>query len=431
MLERASGAHGADLEAWESAVRAAVLRAGARVLEALLRPIGVGRRETPVMCACGTPMRSRGVEEKPLLSILGKVSFARTMFRCPECGETRYPGDEELDVVGTTRTPGLRRMMARAGSQSTFKEGCEDLRIYAGITVSPKDVERVAERIGEEMEVWRKREARKIMTEQGERREKKTIPVLYIAYDGTGVPMTKKEVKGRKGKRPDGTARTREAKLGCAFTQTTVDEKGFPLRDPDSTTFVGAIETAEEFGWRIYAEAGRRGLDRAARVVILGDGAVWILNLAETHFPGAILIVDLYHAKQHVSDLCKLLFSEESDIQRHRLSWWTDMEEGKIEKITREAREALPRRGKNRKAALTEIAYLEKNRERMRYADFRAQGLFVGSGVVEAGCKTVIGRRLKQSGMEWSVRGANAIISLRCMVLSGRFEDYWESRCAS
>jgi hypothetical protein len=336
VLERASGAHGADLEAWESAVRAAVLRAGARTLSDLLSGVGCGRRE-----------------------------------------------------------------------------------------------ERVAEGIGAAMEAWRKGEAEEILRRTDEKRPEKTIPILYVAYDGTGVPMTKVEVKGRKGKQPDGSAGTREAKLGCVFTQATRDKEGRPVRDPDSTTFVGAIETAEEFGRRIWAEAGRRGLDRAARVVILGDGAVWILNLAQTHFPGAILIVDLYHAKQHVSDLCKLLFSEESDIQRHRLSWWTDMEEGKIEKITREARAALPRRGKNRKAVLTEIAYLEKNRERMRYANFRAQGLFFGSGVVEAGCKTVIGQRLKQSGMEWSVRGANAIIALRCMMLSGRLEDYWESRQAS
>lgn len=93
-------------------------------------------------------MQSRGVEAKPLLSILGPISFSRTRFACPACGAVRYPGDEELDVVGTTRTPGVRRMMARAGSQGTFKVGCEDLRVYAGVTVSPKDVERVAERIG-------------------------------------------------------------------------------------------------------------------------------------------------------------------------------------------------------------------------------------------------------------------------------------------
>lgn len=377
-------------------------------------------------------MQSRGVEAKPLLSILGPVSFSRARYACPACGAVRYPGDEELDVVGTTRTPGLRRMMARAGSQGTFKVGCEDLRVYAGITVSPKDVERVAERIGGEMETWRKREAREVMKETGERRVEKTIPVMYVAYDGTGVPMTRREVQGRKGKQPDGSAKTREAKLGCVFTQTTTDEEGRPVRDPDSTTFVGAIETAEDFGWRIYAEAKRRDLEKAGKVAILGDGAEWIRNLAETHFPGAILIVDLYHAREHVDALIKLLWpSDEAARRRRRIRWWTALDEGRVEEIEREAHAVCPKSGPRRRAAKKEIMYLTKNRDRMRYADFRAQGLFVGSGVVEAGCKTVIGHRLKQSGMEWSVRGANDIIALRCTMLSGRLEDYWESRRAS
>jgi len=377
------------------------------------------------------PMESKGLKSKALLSILGPVSWSRSMFVCPSCGETRYPGDEELDVVGTTRTPGLRRMMARAGSQSTFKEGCEDLKVYAGITVSPKDVERVAETIGEQMEQWSKREREELVSQEAPERTEKSIPILYLCYDGTGVPMIKNEVKGRKGKQPDGSARTREVKLGCVFTQTATDAEGFPVRDPDSTTFAGAIESVEPFGWRMYAEAIRRGLHSAEKVVVIGDGARWIKGLAELHFPEALQIVDLYHAREHVSDLCKLLFdSDEKKVIRGRLRWWTDLDDGKVEKIMAEARGKLPANLELRDKAEKEIAYLENNKDRMRYADFRAQGLFVGSGVIEAGCKTVVGKRLKQSGMEWSFRGANAIISLRCMMKSGRLEDYWESRCA-
>jgi len=364
------------------------------------------------------------------LSILGPVAYSRSMFVCPSCGKTRYPGDEELDVMGTTRTPGLRRMIARAGSRSTFKEGREDLNVYAGIEISAKDVERVAEAIGEDMEQRSKREREELCLQDPPLRTEKTIPILYVCYDGTGVPMTKSEVKGRKGKQPDGSAKTREVKLGCAFTQTRTDAEGFPIRDPDSTSFVGAIEAAEPFGWRIYAEAIRRGLWNAEKVVVIGDGARWIKGLAELHFPEAIQIIDLYHAREHVSDLCKLLFaSNEKKVVRNRMRWWTALDEGKVEKIIAEACRELPANPESRKKAEKEIAYLENNKERMRYASFRAQGLFVGSGVVEAGCKSIIGQRLKQSGMEWSVRGANAIIALRCTMKSGRLEDYWESRC--
>jgi len=418
-----------DLEAWETALRGAVLACGAGLLSGVLSERGTGRREEPVVCGCGQRMGSQGVRPKELLTILGPLVYQRSRFKCPGCGATRYPGDEALDVLGTTRSPGLRRMMARAGSQSTFKDGRDDLRIYAGVEVSAKDVERVAERIGQEMDAWGERERQALLLPDGEREPDKDIPLLYISYDGTGVPMRPEELRGVKGK--DGPAKTREAKLGCVFTQTTVDEEGYPVRDPDSTTFVGAIERAEAFGWRIYGEARRRGVLRAQRLVVLGDGAEWVKNLAEIHFPGAVLIIDLYHAREHVAGLCRALFGANAKkMERRRRHWWALLDEGKVETIISQASLALPEDPDLRKLAAAEISYLNKNKKRMRYNEFRAQGLFVGSGVVEAGCKTIVGQRLKQSGMEWSVRGANAILSLRCMMKSNRLEDYWESRAA-
>ena len=421
----------ADLEAWESALRVAVLACGAKVLAKMMAEHGSGRREEAVVCRCGQRMESQGVRRKELRTILGRVAYDRSRFLCPACRATRYPGDEAMDVVGTTRSPGLRRMMARAGSQSTFKDGREDLRIYAGLDVSAKDVERVAEGIGQQMESWSERERQETLSREEHPEPEKDIPVMYVSYDGTGVPMTRPELAGVKGKQPDGTAKTREAKLGCVFTQTKIDEEGYPIRDPDTTTFVGAIETAETFGWRIYGEARRRGLSQARKVVVLGDGAEWVKNLAEWHFPQACLIIDLYHARQHVSGLCRILFgSTEKKMERQRRRWWALLDAGRVENIVLQARRHLPIDPDLKTAAEAEIKYLDKNKERMRYAEFRAQGLFVGSGVVEAGCKTIIGQRLKQSGMEWTVRGANAIIALRCVMKSNRLEDYWESRVA-
>jgi len=418
-----------DLEAWENALRVAVLAAGASLLAGLIVGIGSGRGQKEILCSCGGRMESQGLKSKELLTILGPVSYGRSMFQCSACGATRYPGDEILDIVATTRSPGLRRMMARAGSQSTFKEGCEDLKVYAGLEVSAKDLERVAEGIGQEMEVWAGGERQKALGLEEAKLSRQRIPLLYVSYDGTGVPMIQAELAGRKGKQADGTAKTREAKLGCVFTQTATDGQGFAVRDPESTTFIGAIESAEAFGWRIYGEAVRRGLAGAERVVVIGDGAEWVKSVAEMHFPDALFIIDLYHARQHIAELCKVLFGgDEKKIVQYRIRWWTDLNEGKVEKIVRQARKEIPGDPEVQKRAEVEINYLGKNQERMRYADFRAQGLFVGSGVIEAGCKTLIGQRLKQSGMEWSVRGANAIIALRSVIKSGRFEDYWESR---
>jgi hypothetical protein len=227
-------------------------------------------------------------------------------------------------------------------------------------------------------------------------------------------------------------AHTREAKLGCVFTQTEWDEEGYPIRDPDSTTYAGAIETAQAFGKRIYLEAWNRGWNRAQKKVVIGDGAEWIWNLADQHFPGAIQIVDLYHARQHLWDLASAkTVSEPGAEQRRWIMLHQDMlDEGKTENLVQSLRSIDSPSAELAEKIRTEAGYFENNAQRMCYPAFRYQHLFVGSGVIEAGCKTVIGSRCKRSGMFWTVRGANAILSLRCCQMNGRFEDYWEARVA-
>ena len=408
------------------------MQAGAGVLESFLEGVGCGRRGEAVRCSCGARMVSCGRKAKTLATMLGETKWVRSMFQCPSCDAIRYPGDEELDIVNTSRSPGLRRQVARLGAKEPFREAAKDMEELAGIRLSRKDAERIAEAVGENMELWGKAERDRLrFMEPPPPEAPKTIDTLYIEFDGTGVPMTKQEVAGRKGKQKDGSAKTREAKLGCVFTQAIFDEKGRPIRDPNSTSFTGAIEIAAEFGWRIYAEAVRRGLFKAKRVVILSDGAEWIKTIVQTHFPRAIHIIDLYHAREHLIDLTKFLFDR--DLKRsnkYKDQWWDDLDEGNIEKVIEEAQGFLPKDPKAGKDARCAIGYFEKNKERMRYAQFKTDGLFVGSGVIEAGCKSIIGQRLKQSGMEWTVRGANAIIALRCATVSGRDEDYWEQRAA-
>lgn len=433
ILAVAQRAAGTDFEALESALRAAVLQAGARVLEQFLETVGVGRREEPVRCTCGTTaMVSKGIRRKSILTMLGRVLFGRSLFQCPRCGRTRYPGDEELDVVDTSRSPGVRRQTARLGAKESFQEAARDMKELAGLDLSRKDAERIAESTGEAMEQWDRPQRERTRFAQAPPPETpKTIETLYIEFDGTGVPMTQAETQGRKGKQKDGSAKTREAKLGCVFTQTLLGERGRPIRDPASSTFTGAVEPAAEFGWRIYAEAVRRGLFTARRIIVLTDGAEWIKNLAAIHFPMAIHIIDLYHAREHLVALCALLFDglpKQRDAHKDR--WWEYLDAGEIEAMLEEARAFLPKDPRAGKEARTAIGYFEKNKERMRYADFKAQGLFVGSGVIEAACRSIIGERLKKSGMEWTVRGANDIIALRCMEASNRTEDFWEDRAA-
>ena len=203
------------------------------------------------------------------------------------------------------------------------------------------------------------------------------------------------------------------------------------VRDPDSTSYSGAIETAQEFGKRIYWEAWKRGWSRAEKKVVLGDGAEWIWNLAQQYFPGAIQIVDLYHARQRLWALARKLYPNQEAEQRRWMMIHQDMlDEGKIENLVSALGSIETGRVEITEEIRNKSAYFATHAERMRYPEFRRQHLFVGSGVIEAGCKTVIGSRCKQSGMFWTVRGANAILALRCCQFDGRFEDYWEARRA-
>jgi hypothetical protein len=307
------------------------------------------------------------------------------------------------------------------------------MKALAGLEVTTKSVERTAEAVGAAIAAREQREIGQAMQLDLPVIVGEPIPILYVQMDGTGVPVVKKETEGRKGKTAGQPAHTREVKLGCVFTQTSWDEEGYAMRDADSTTYTGAIETAEEFGKRIYLEAWNRGWSRAQTKVVMGDGAEWIWNLADQHFPGAVQIVDLYHARQHLWDLVRRLHpndpASQADwmkIHQRRL-----LDKGKIAKLVLALRSIESSNPEVLDKIRTEADYFERNAARMQYPKFRRQHLFVGSGVIEAGCKTVIGSRLKQSGMFWTVRGANSIIALRCCHLNGRFEDYWESRRAA
>ena len=323
-------------------------------------------------------------------------------------------------------------MQAMVGQEAPFDDGREQMKVLMGLEVTTKSVERTAEAIGADIAQREKAEIQKALQLDLPVIVGEPIRIVYVQMDGTGIPVVKKETAGRQGKAEGQPAHTRECKLGCVFTQTTWDKQGYAIRDPDSTTYTGAIETAEEFGRRIYAEASRRGWSRALLKVVMGDGAEWIWNIAELHFPGAIQILDLYHARQHLWEVARKLYPNDQVKQKAWMKMHQKLlDRGKIEKLVDALRAIKSDNAEIEEKVRTEADYFERNRERMRYPKFRRQHLFVGSGVIEAGCKTVIAARLKRSGMFWTVRGANAIVALRCCQLNSEFENYWEARRAA
>lgn len=429
MLDRFEQSGSLDLESVEMALRSSVHEMGGIILGKLVGEMGSITERGTVCCPKGHRAQVVDHRRKQLLTVLGAVALDRAYFHCEPCQQGVIPIDVALDVSCTSFSPGVRRLMAYVGGKESFDQGREDLEILAGIRVETKQVERVAEATGAQIELLAASEQEAAFA--GTLVPMFAVSKLYVAMDGTGVPMMTRETAGRKGKSSD-QAKTREAKLACLFTQTATDESGRPVRDPQSTTYTGAIESAEQFGRRVYAEAVRRGLDRASRVIVLGDGAVWIRHITEEHFSSAIQIVDIYHAREHLSDLGKIIYARDPITMRR----WTDsrieqLDMGEIEDLVSSLRRLRPAADSAREQLRIEIGYFEGNADRMRYEQFRRQGLFVGSGVIEAGCRTIIGQRLKSSGMHWSLRGANEIIHLRCCQLSGRFEEFWENRASA
>jgi hypothetical protein len=416
-----------DLEASEMAIRALSHQMGGSLLEKLLNWDGGGYRGVGMECGKGHRAQFIEYRDKQLLTALSPVLVKRAYYHCEQCKEGVIPKDRELDIVDTSFSPGVRRMIGQVGGKESFEDGRRDLEDLAGVLVKTKAVERVSKATGKQIETVF--EAERELALSGKVVPFKAVPKMYVAIDGTGIPMVVRETEGRKGKDETGRAKTREAKLGCVFTQTELDDNQRPVRDEHSTTYVGAIETAEAFGIRIYAEAIRRGLTRAAKVIILGDGAHWIWGIAEEHFYGAIQIVDLYHARGHLAAIAKIVYGASAIKSKEWMNARREeLDAGDVEAVIASMRRLRPSHTKVQEEVLTAMDYFHRNAQRMRYADFRKQGFFVGSGVVEAGCKIICGQRLKLSGMHWTVSGANAIIALRCCQLSARWEEFWETR---
>ena len=423
-----SAAEALDFEALETALRRQVMELAARTLETHLNQDHSDVTPSHT-CSCGGTARYAGRRTKQFLTVLGPLRLERAYYHCGDCGHDFCPRDRALGLEGSSLSPALMRMVGAVAAMVSFQESSQLLEELAGVDVGAKQVQRSAQALGEQVAGY----------ERETREPDSGLPLpstLYLGLDGTGVPMRSTEVQGRAGKQPDGSARTREAKLCTVWSAERRDTRGRPQRDPHSVTYTAAIESAatrdtdpqlSEFAQRVERESQRRRFGQAPRQVVLGDGAKWIWNLAGELFPEAVQIVDRFHAKERLHTLSKNLYADRQLAQEWAQQRCQELDAGQIETLLSVlATEAFHH--EEGKAAWT---YFQENRHRMRYAQFEAQGLCTSTGVVEAGCKNAIGARLKRSGMHWSVRGANSIMALRCIRLSGHFEDFWEWRADS
>lgn len=368
----------------------------------------------------------KGRQRLTVHCIFGFFDLERDYYYHQAKNQGHYPADAGLGLE-LGNTPALARLVCLEGvDESSYQKAETHLREIGGIDFSARQVQRLVGAIGGAAQKWQEREA------QRPEPQSKAVPIMYVSGDGTGVPMRKKELEGRAGKQADGSSKTRQAYLGCVFTQHKRDDKGRPVRDHNSTTYVSSFDSIDRFGPLLRQEAIRRGLPLASKVVLLIDGAAGLANMGRDCFRNAVQIVDFYHALEHAGKvLVALLGSKEHPDYRPRLQRWTkqllkDQVKNLIAKTRRECC------GKPRAAAVEkELGYFVNNVGRMQYGTFRDQGFFIGSGVVEAGCKTVIGARCKQSGMFWGKPGAEKVLALRCIHVSGRLDQFWTERLNS
>jgi hypothetical protein len=394
----------------EHLLRDALIAAGRDLFGPLLQ-----QRIDQIDQAYQTPPGQRAMGRRPLCvaTLFGEVDVKRDYYLTPEGGHC--PADAALGLEGST-TPALARLVTRAAAQQPYGAASGDLADYGAIHVDERQIQRLVQRLAPAVDPWL----------AGLPPQPSAVPVIYISCDGTGTPMRPRELEGRKGKQADGTAKTREVKLGAVFTQHGVDQNGHAVRDHDSTTYVASYEPAADFSLRLRAEAQRRGLGPAQQVVFISDGAAWTEEAARQCFPGCTSILDFYHAGERIHELARGL--DPSSAAPRASAWKGQLLADGVDDVIREA-QALRQQGcADAKAVDENLGFFGRHRQRMKYGTYRAKGWFIGSGVVEAGCRTVVGRRLKQAGMFWCEVGATGVLNFRTLLLSRRFDDFWRDR---
>lgn len=364
----------------------------------------------------------KGEETLVVQGIFGSFELQRAYYYDAKKGSGHHPADAALGLEGSY-TPALAKLICLEGAdEQTYLKAERHLEQTGGIAVSARQIQRVVQQVGGAAQSWQERPAQPGSCEHA------AVPVMDVSADGTGVPMVAEELAGRRGKQADGTAKTRQAYLGCVFTPHRVDAEGKPVRDWESTTYLSSFKAIDQFGPMLRQEALRRGFGTAAKGVVLIDGANGLANLAKLNFKGCIQVVDFYHALEHAGlVLAALLGKPHPDYETRRETWAKRLLQDQVEALSAETREACA--GQPPAPAVEQaLHYFVTNVSRMQYGTFRQAGYFIGSGVVEAGCKTVIGARCKQSGMFWSEAGAENILALRCIHHSRRLAEFWRHR---
>jgi hypothetical protein len=391
-----------DLAAAEQVVQA-VTRCIAEALAQVAVEALDGRQRTgcSIPCPCGRSAEYKGMRERFVVTLAGIVRVERAYYYCKHCKTGVFPWDRRQGLDQRQWSPNLKALICELAASLPYANAVSLLERTCGIRVEESSAEQVVEQVGGRLREAEAQAQESILDGSLTPLVPSAPPRLYLAADGV-----KAHINGE----------WHEVKVGVVYEGKPGDDGIDRCGDK---SYLAAQMPAEAFGEKLYAHAAQEGLQQARETVFMGDGADWIWNTAETQFPGATQIVDYYHACEHIGDLANLLFGEGSPQAKH---WSKDhfrrLKAKGPDGFLRALRRLKPANEQQREAIRLQTGYFKRHRDRMMYHQFRARGLMIGSGPVEAGCKSVVGTRMKQSGMRWKSTGADAILALRCRVLN-------------
>lgn len=373
---------------------------------------------------CHGPAKFQDRRDKSFVSLFGAIVVeGRAYYYCPVCHAGHVPVDIVLGFSARKLSPGAEEVATLAGTIGSFAEAAEKfLPKMAGLRLGESTVERTTEAAGERLgQIWA---AGQTLGGGGWRwnHDAKGRTVAYVSIDATGIG-----IQGKGGAKAEG----RMVWVGKVFNPRVEATEAFPKPYAPQARYQAGLMDLDELGARLRRQAAQAGMDRAEQWVALTDGGNGLDDFMNVHFPRAVRILDFYHAAEHLGDFAKVFCGSDTITAEELTTQWTHDLKHKGGHALLAVLEALNLRGRAntiREAHRLVTGYIRNNLHRMDYPHYREQGWQIGSGHIEAGCKTVVNQRLKLSGMRWGCDGADSLCHLRAMYEgeTSQWDAFWE-----
>jgi hypothetical protein len=363
--------------------------------------------------------------DKTFVCLMGEIVLqGRAYYHCPACHAGHVPVDAALGFSARRLTPGAAEVATLAGTVGSFAEAAEKfLPKMSGLRLSESTVERTTEDAGERLgELWAGGHTLGPVADWRWNHDVAGRTVAYVSIDATGVG-----IQGENAAKADG----RMVWVGKVFNPRSEPTTPFPKPHPATARYQAGLMDLDDLGARLRRQAAQVGMDRVAQWVALTDGGNGLDNFMDVHFPRAVRILDFYHAAEHLGDLAKAYLGGDAAAAEELTQQWSHHmkhEGGAAILATLEGLDLTGRSPAAHEAHRLVTGYVRNSLHRMDYPRYQKEGWQIGSGHIEAACKTVVNQRLKQSGMRWGSDGADAVCQLRALYEgeSSQWDAFWE-----